>query len=289
LKITNFNVGISRRLRWPDDYFILSHNLSYSVYYLDNYSYGLIQGITNGFFNNLAFNNTLSRNSIDNPTYPRTGSNFSLTLSLTPPYSLFKKTEDYSGVNYNERYRWVEYHKWMLDISQFYRIVGDLVINTRAHMGFLGAYNSNLGVSPFERFVMGGSGLAGYNFLLGYDIIAFRGYQDNSVSSSGTVNGVSRNPGLAYNKFVFELRHPITLNPAASIFVLGFAETGNSWTSYADYNPFHLYRTVGLGARIFMPAFGMLGLDYGWGLDAVPNNPAGNQNHFTFTIGQQIR
>lgn len=289
LSITNFNIGISRRLRWPDDYFILSHNLSYSVYYLNDYSFGLIQGITNGYFNNLAFNNTLSRNSIDNPTYPRSGSSYSLVLSLTPPYSLFRNVDDYSGVNYNERFRWVEYHKWMLDISQFYRIVGDLVINTRAHMGFLGAYNSSLGVSPFERFVMGGSGLAGFNFLLGYDIIAFRGYQDNSVNSTGSVNGNPRNPGLAYSKFVFELRHPITLNPAASIFVLGFAEAGNSWASYADYNPFHLYKTIGMGARIFMPAFGMLGLDYGWGLDEVPGNPGGNENRFTFTIGQQIR
>jgi outer membrane protein insertion porin family len=157
-------------------------------------------------------------------------------------------------------------------------------------MGYLGAYNnSTLGISPFDRFVMGGSGLAGYNYLLGYDIIAFRGYQNNQVSSEGLKPGQSSNPGVVYNKFVFELRHPITLNPAASIFVLGFAEAGNSWSSYADYNPFHLYRTVGMGARVFMPAFGMLGLDYGWGLDAVPGSPSGNQNHFTFTIGQQIR
>lgn len=289
LNITNFNIGISRRLKWPDDYFVLSHNVSYSLYFLDNYSFGLISGIRDGYFHNLAFNNTLSRNSIDNPTYPRSGSSFSLTLSLTPPYSVFRNEKDYSGVNYNERFRWVEYHKWMLDISQFYKIVGDLVINTRAHMGFLGSYNANLGISPFERFVVGGSGLAGFNFLLGYDIIAFRGYADNSVSATGGTASSPRNPGVAYNKFVFEMRHPITLNPAASIFVLGFAEAGNSWASYADYNPFQLYKSVGFGARIFMPAFGMLGLDYGWGLDAVPGNPTANQNRFTFTIGQQIR
>ena len=290
LNITNLNVGLSRRLKWPDDYFILSHNLSYSIYYLNNYSNGFIQGITDGYFHNLALNNTLSRNSIDNPTYPRSGSNFSLVVSLTPPYSAFRGADYYKNLDNSDKFRLVEYHKWMLDISQFYRIVGDLVINTRAHMGYLGAYNnSTLGISPFDRFVMGGSGLAGYNYLLGYDIIAFRGYQNNQVSSEGLKPGQSSNPGVVYNKFVFELRHPITLNPAASIFVLGFAEAGNSWSSYADYNPFHLYRTVGMGARVFMPAFGMLGLDYGWGLDAVPGSPSGNQNHFTFTIGQQIR
>jgi outer membrane protein insertion porin family len=152
------------------------------------------------------------------------------------------------------------------------------------HYGFLGSYNPAVGLSPFERFRLGGSGLTGFNFFLGYDLIGLRGYNDASVK-----NDPNESAGVVYNKHVMELRYPITLNPAASIFVLTFAEAGNNWSQYSRFNPFTQYKSVGVGARIFMPAFGLLGIDYGYGLDEVPGLPDASRNRFTFSIGQQLR
>jgi outer membrane protein insertion porin family len=280
LAINGVNISLGKRLRWPDDYFSLMSTLTIQQYDLFNYT--LIAGSDFGreqtYSNSIALSTNISRNSINNPTFPTTGSTISLILNLTPPYSLFRKSNAFSSDK--DRFRWVEFHKWNFDASWFLPLAKNLVINTRTHFGWLGAYNSQLGIGPFERFRLGGSGLSGFNFLLGYDIIALRGYNDGQV---GTPLGIEA--GVLFNKFVTELRYAISTNPAATIFVHAFAEGGNSWGSYQYYNPFNVYRSSGLGVRIFMPAFGMLGVDYGWAFDG----PDGIRNAFQFTIGQQIR
>jgi outer membrane protein insertion porin family len=240
-----------------------------------------------GVSQTVAFNTTIARNSVDNPTFPRQGASLSLSLSLTPPYSLAEPNKNFKELADSERYKWVEYHKWMFDGSWFTPLFDKFVFHTRAHFGYIGAYNSALGVGPFERFVLGGSGLTGQNFLLGTEIIGLRGYQDNTVAPANSPGGV------IYNKFVMELRYPVSTLPAATIFLLGFLEGGNNYGNYSEYNPFNLKRSAGIGARIFMPAFGMIGLDWGYGFDFVPRSsdgpgqPSGAQFHFT--IGQQFR
>jgi outer membrane protein insertion porin family len=280
LAINGGNISLGKRLRWPDDYFSLMSTLSIQRYDLFNYT--LISGSDFGrdqtFSNSIALSTNLSRNSINNPTFPTSGSSLSLIVNLTPPYSLFRKNNSFSSDK--ERFRWVEFHKWNFDASWFLPLAKNLVINTRAHFGWIGSYNQQLGIGPFERFRLGGSGLSGFNFLLGYDIIALRGYNDGQV---GTPLGIEA--GVLFNKFVTELRYAISTNPAATIFVHSFAEGGNSWGSYQTYNPFNIYKSAGLGVRIFMPAFGMLGVDYGWAFDG----PEVIHNAFQFTIGQQIR
>jgi outer membrane protein insertion porin family len=251
------------------------------VYQLQNYPY-FLQDLQDGHSNSFVFNTTLARNSIDNPTFPRGGSSISLSLSLTPPYSLFQKERDYSKEPASVKYKFIEYHKWMFDATWYTPLVGKLVLSTRAHMGFLGSYTPSLS-SPFERFVMGGSGMTGQGFFIARDIIGLRGYQDNSigpVDRNGSPTG-----GVAYDKFVMEVRYPVSLNPSATIFVLGFAEGGNNWGNFQQYNPLDLKRSAGFGARIFMPAFGLIGIDYGWGFD----RPGGPGGQFHFTIGQQFR
>ncbi len=291
LNITNLSISYGRRLRWPDDYFVLTNTASYLLYKLNGYNLGVVTGNTpaTGSFNNIVFTNTLSRNSIDNPTFPRSGSNVSLAVSLTPPYSVFENKDQLAQKQGLDKFKFVEYHKWMFDLSYFHQLIGKFVLNTRTHFGFLGTYNKNLGISPFERFNVGGNGLAGFSYVLGYDVIAMRGYNSGYVQHSY----VSNNPGVTYTKQVFEVRYPVTLNPMASIFVLGFFEAGNSWSSYKDYSPFDLKRAYGVGARIFMPAFGLIGLDYGIPMDKITdaqgNVIQGAEQRFMFTIGQQIR
>lgn len=291
LYVTAATVSLGRELKWPDDYFSLSNSLSFVRYDLDNYSsaYG-IGGLDfrTGYANNFSFITSISRNSVNDFTFPTGGSNLNLTITATPPYSLF------NGVNYEnpklsnqERYRWIEFHKWMLDQSWFVPLVPprkqggrSLVLNLRAHLGFIGSYKKSTGIGPFERFIMGGSGITGYNFLLGSDIIGLRGYQDNVIKPAPQ-------GGTIFDKFVAEIRYPVNLSPALSVFVLGFFEGGNNWDNFQDFNPFKVYRSAGVGTRIFMPAFGMIGLDWGYGFDAVPGLNKGSK--VTFTIGQQIR
>jgi outer membrane protein insertion porin family len=295
LQITTAAMSLGRRLQFPDDYFTMSNSLSFNIYTLDRYNF-LFGDYNTGTSYNLAFSTTIARNSIDNPTFPRQGSSMSLTISLTPPWSLFSN-KDYSkeGTTVADRYRLIEYHKWMFDNSWFMKVAGNLVLHTRAHMGFLGTYNTGLGFTPFERFAMGGSGMNLNNQIIGQEMIGLRGYIDNSIKpqipdGKGGFLPYQRNGlgGVVYNKFVLELRYPISLNPSATIFLLGFADAGNNWGNYQDFNPFSLKRSVGFGARIFMPAFGMLGLDYGWAFDSIDGTTDYKQP-FTFTIGQQIR
>ena len=288
---TAITVGLGRQLKIPDDYFSLSNSLTYQRYDLNNLDLFYI-GYKNGISNNITFNTTLSRNSIDNPQFPRNGSSFTLSGSFTPPYSAFKTTSETATPE--NKYKWVEYHKWMFDASWFQTVFGKLVLNTRAHLGFLGSYNKRTDIGPFERFVLGGSGLAGQGqFALAQDIIGLRGYDDRSVYTAD-YNRVSdatarSQGGVVYNKFVAELRYPVSLNPSATIFVLTFLEAGNNWGSYKQYNPFDLKRSAGFGARIFMPAFGLIGIDYGYGFDTIPGVKDKASGQFHFTIGQQLR
>ena len=287
IKVNSITVGLGRQLRVPDDYFSLSNSISFSQYSLQNYS--IFADFNTGKANNFTFNTTLSRNSIDNPTYTRRGSSISLSLSLTPPYSAFP------GAHPNT-YEWVEFHKWMFDASWFTPIVGKLVLNTRAHFGFIGSYTADRTPGPFERFKMGGAGLGyggGGSFLVGTDYIGLRGYDDPNGTYAIPTAQTGMSGGIAYNKYVAELRYPISLNPAATVYILSFAEAGNSVGSYDQYNPYKLYRSAGVGARIFMSAFGLLGFDYGRAFDSVIPPPgtttAQDFNHFHFIIGQQIR
>jgi outer membrane protein insertion porin family len=279
---TSLSFSLGKRLKWPDDYFSLSNSLSFQlidVLNLPYYGYPEGQSVSASFVTNF------SRNSIDNPTFPRSGSSFSLTASLTPPYSLF------GGDNKNL----IEYHKWMFDASWFTPITSKLVFHMRTHLGFLGSYSPNKDITSFERFDLGGSGMqTGYN-VISRDIVALRGYKDRSLGSQGTLpqrlEGGKNVPssGVAYNKFVMEIRYPVSLNPSATIFLLGFAEGGNNFANYTDYNPFKLYKSAGIGARIFMPAFGMIGIDYGFAFDKIPGIADNGRQAFTFSIGQQIR
>lgn len=287
IKVNSATVGLGRQLRVPDDYFTLSNSLSYSQYVTQNYP--VIPGASTGTFNNVTLNTTLARNSIDNPTYTRRGSALSLSLSLTPPYSLLNP--DHPSNN-----QWIEFHKWMFDASWFTPIVGKLVLNTRAHFGFLGTYNSNKEIGPFERFKMGGAGLGnngGGNFLVGTDFVGLRGYDDPGQTYAIPTAQGQQAGGIAFNKYVLEMRYPVSLNPAATVYVLAFAEAGNAFASYQNYNPYKLYRSAGVGARVFMSAFGLLGFDFGHGFDSVvPLGGASTRqdpNHFHFIIGQQIR
>lgn len=336
LKVNNITVGLGRRLEWPDSYFTLTNSVSYLVYTLNNYRAGNL-GFSNGSSNSIVFNTTLARNSIDNPMYPTSGASVSLSIALTPPWSLFKE-EDFWKIDESElesikadvdndymipgqpplsernpedfddrledeirdrenseRYRLLEYHKWMFDASYYTKIVGKLVLETRAHLGFIGAYSQNLGVGPFERFTVGGDGLAGQNFLLGNDVIGLRGYENNSITppnfrnpatpvTAGQLSG-----GVVYNKFVTELRYPVTTGQTATIYGFVFAEAGNNWGDFSLFNPFDLYRSAGFGARIFMPAFGLIGLNWGYGFDTLPGASQRSGAQFHFTIGQQIR
>jgi outer membrane protein insertion porin family len=282
LKLSGVTFSLARRIRWPDDYFTLSNAINYYIYDLNNYGYRL--GFSTGVANNITFNTTIARNSVDQPMYPRYGSNISLSVSLTPPYSLWNDV-DYETADNATKYKWIEYHKWMFDASFFQKLAGNLVANARVHVGYIGSYGAPIG--PFERFVMGGSGLAGQDFLLGTDIIALRGYEDRQVTPRDPVTGIEG--GTAYNKLVFELRYPVSLNPSATIYVLTFAEGGGNWIHGYQFNPFNTYRSAGIGARIFMPAFGLLGIDWAYGFDRLPGQPGVSGSQFHFTIGQQFR
>ena len=283
-QVSGITLALGRRLRIPDNYFTLSNSLAYLRYSLNNYQGIGFRNITDGTFNNIVFNTTLSRSSVDSPIYPRNGASMSLSLGLTPPYSSFRNI-NYETAEDAEIFKFVEYHKWMFDNSWYTPIVGDLVFSARAHMGFIGSYNKGTPTSPFERFILGGSGLGFGNLLLGSDIVGLRGYEDNQVVPSDS----KREGGVAYNKFVMELRYPVTLNQAASIYVLAFAEGGNNWSSFKTFQPFDLKRSAGVGARIFMPAFGLLGIDWAYGFDDIAGNPNANGPQFHFTIGQMIR
>lgn len=283
IEINGVSVSLGKRLKKPDDYFLLNNSVSYQQYNLTNYGTGFI--FDNGRSHNISFTNVISRNSVDQPIYPRSGSNISLSIQFTPPFSLLTN-EDYKTASNEVKYKFIEYHKWKFDASFFNRIVGDLVVNTKANFGFLGYYNRDIGISPFERFKLGGDGLAGFDFLRGSEIIGLRGYQNNSIVPNENFTNIG---APIYNKFTIELRHPVTMNQSATIFALVFAEAGNTYDRFRSFNPYNnMKRSVGAGVRIFLPIFGLLGLDYGYGFDQIPGNPGASGGQFHFSIGQQF-
>jgi outer membrane protein insertion porin family len=294
IKTTGVSVSLAKQLKWPDDYFSLSVGLSYSRYQLKNYFIDQVNlpGFNNGFSNNLNLKVALQRSSVDQPLFPRTGSSFLLSLQVTPPYSVFDK----NIVTSDNPYQWIEYHKWRFN-TEWYVPLGrpagpeknkQFVLKVAAKFGFLGRFNSDLKISPFERFQVGDAGLSNQFALLGYDIIAQRGYpvyQTSNPKVNPDQQGASEYFTM-FNKYVLELRYPLSLNPSSTIYALTFFEAANGWFSFKDYNPFQLRRSVGVGMRFFLPMFGLLGFDYGVGLDRfTPNNKFKDAARFTFMLG----
>ncbi len=294
IKTTGATVSLAKQLKWPDDFFSLSVGLSFSRYKLKNYFIDQVNlpGFNNGFSHNLNLKIALQRSSVDQPLFPRQGSNFMLSLQITPPYSSLDK----SIVNSVNPYQWVEYHKWRFN-SEWYVPLGkpsgpeknkQFVLKAAAKFGFVGRYNTQLKISPFERFQVGDAGLSNQFALLGFDIIAQRGYpvyQTSNPKVNPDQQGASEYFTM-FNKYVLELRYPLSLNPSSTIYALTFFEAANGWYSFKDYNPFQLRRSVGVGMRFFLPMFGLLGFDYGIGLDRVtPNGKLKDASRFTFMLG----
>ena len=280
MKVTGASVGIGTRLKWPDDYFQFYNEVSYQNYDLNKWDYFMI---STGKSNNFSYKAVFSRNSIDQPIYPRRGSNFTATVQVTPPYSLING-KDYSNISdLKEKYKWIEYHKWTGKIQWYHNLVGDLVLYTGAQFGYLGYFNKDIGYSPFEGFDLGGDGMSGYN-LYGRETIGLRGYKNSALSPK--VNNIPN--ANVYNKYTVELRYPITLQPQAGIYLLAFVEGGNAWYDFRSINPFNIHRSAGVGARIFLPMLGMLGIDWGYGFDKISHTPDGHKGNFAFTIGQSF-
>ncbi|EHQ29943.1 outer membrane protein assembly factor BamA [Mucilaginibacter paludis] len=285
LKINGAGITLGQRLKWPDDLFQLNYSLNVDHYTLHNYPGYLF---TNGTSYNIKLTQEFSRNSLDAPIYPTSGSNIKFTIQATPPYSLFNST-NYKIATAQERYQFVEYHKWKFESQWFQKIYGKLVLKSQAQFGFMGYYNKDVGQAPFERFKLGGDGMQSYQFLQGSEIIGLRGYQNFSIVPVGSSYNADNNPGSpVFNKYMLELRHPVIASQSATIFVLAFAEGGNVWNSFSDFNPFNVRRSVGVGARIFLPIFGLLGLDYGYGFDAIQGAPSANKGQFHFSISQSL-
>ena len=279
IEISGVTIGLGKRLQFPDDYFSLYNGISFQEYKLvNNQSFF---SFTNGFSNNLNYNIRVGRNSVDQLIFPRSGSDFSLSLKITPPYSIFDGVDDYSNISDQDKYSWIEYYKRKFKSSWFSAFTDKLVLNTRIEMGLLGAYNQGLGVAPFERFYVGGDGMSGMGYQFdGRELIRLRGYSNNSISPT--------TGATIYNKYTAELRYAISLNPSSTVYALSFLEAGNAWDSFDNFNPFSVKRSAGFGVRIMLPMIGMMGLDYGWGIDDVPNNPEANGGQFHFSIGQQF-
>ena len=282
LRTFGVNIGYGKRLHWPDDYFTFYGELSYQMYMMNDWPYLII---TDGTSHNLALTLNLSRNSIDNPIYTRRGSQFSLSLKITPPWSLMNG-KDYSSMTTQERYHLLEYHKWKFSGKVFTPLTRDskLVLMTRAEFGYLGHYNI-YAKSPFETFYMGGDGMTSYSSY-STDYIAMRGYSSGSLTPFDATTG--RNLGYVYNKYTMELRYPISLEQNATIWVLGFAEAGNCFANLKSFNPFDLKRSLGVGVRIFLPMFGLMGIDWGWGFDKINGSDQYGKSQFHFVLGQEL-
>lgn len=280
LGIIGASVGLGQRLNWPDDYFQLSQTISYQSFNLNNYGFRVGTNIlNNGTLNNLSYSAVFSRNSAGpSLIFPTYGSEFSFAVKATLPYSLFSD-KDYANLETQEKYKWLEYYKFTAKGKWYTAFTDKLVLMTNAEMGYLGFYNSELGQNPFERYFVGGDGIAQFQ-LDGRETVGLRGYENNRLSSA--------EGGTIFNKFQLELRYSITDSPSASIYTLGFLEGGNSYDNFESFNPFEIKRSAGLGVRIFMPAFGLLGIDFAHGFDPLPGftEKSGWQTHFI--IGRQF-
>ena len=273
LQITGAGVSFSKRLKWPDDYFIVSHGISYKHYTLVNYS--LSSDIfTDGVSNDLSYGFTISRNSLDSPIYARSGSEVSVSAFLTPPYSLIAGKTEFATKQ--EKYKWIEYYKVNMRGSWMLNLVGDVVLNARFRFGFMSYYNDKIGLSPFGRYFVGGDGLSSW-MLDGREVVPLRGYQNNSIGAS--TNG----GGAVFDRFTLELRQPIIESNTATIWLAGFVEGGNCWSDISEFQPFKMYNAAGIGVRLFMPMFGLIGVDWGYGFDG-----ASGGSQFHFSIGQSL-
>ena len=302
MEVYGFAAGIGKRLKWPDNYFVLYNQLSWQTYKLQDWSYQFM--FDTGISHNLSYTLSLSRNSTDQQIYPRTGSDFSASLQLTPPYSLMRKNDfgkldangkptkvadwrdiDYSQQTSQDRFKWIEYHKWSFKGAVYTKLVGDLVLMARAQFGYLGYYNRNWGYSPFEGFRVGGDGMSGYD-TYGSEIVSLRGYENYSLTPQATADSATGNyyAGNVYDKFTVELRYPVILQPQSTIYALLFLEGGNCWADIRDFNPFQIKRSAGVGVRVFLPMIGLLGVDWGYGFD----DPVNGKSQFHFVIGQQF-
>jgi len=279
IEILGLTLGLGKRLKNPDDYFTIYNGINFQQYKLINSQ--SFFSFKDGFSNNVNYNIRLGRNSVDQLIFPRRGSNFSLGLKITPPYSMFDGIDDYSTVSDKEKYKFIEYYKWKYKSSWYSAFTDKLVLATKIEMGLLGAYNNNLGVAPFERFYVGGDGLSGMGMVYdGRELISLRGYSNNSISP--------QTGATIYNKYTSELRYALSLNPSSTMYALGFLEAGNAWDNFDNFNPFSVKRSAGFGVRIMLPMIGMMGLDYGWGLDDISGRPDANGGQFHFSIGQQF-
>ncbi len=285
LRTFGVSVGYGKRLKWPDDYFSFYAEMSYQLYMMKDWPYLLV---TNGTSHNFAINLQLSRSSIDNPIYTRRGSQFVAGIKFTPPYSAISGTtdEEFEGMSTNDRYRLIEYYKIKLSGKVFTPLTPDskLVLMTRAEFGFLGDYNPYT-KSPFESFYMGGDGMSSYTSY-STEYIGMRGYSSGSLTPYDPSTG--RNMGYVYNKFTMELRYPVCLEQNATIWALGFLEAGNCFADIRDFNPFNLKRSAGVGVRVFLPMFGLLGIDWGWGFDDINGNKSYGGSQFHFVLGQEL-
>lgn len=272
ISVIGGGLQLSKRVKWPDDNFIFTYGVNYQSYKLKDY--GLLENFRNGYSNNLFFKLVLARYSVDQPLYPRSGSNINFSFQFTPPYSLVTG-ENFKGETNANKYKWIEYHKYRFTAEWYKRISGDLVFKLATKYGFMGYYNPDIGFSPFERFQLGGDGLSGRNFFIGKDIIAHRGYKNPYADNA-----------VIFNKYTAEVRYPFSLSPTSTIYGLAFVEAANAWYNYEQYNPFRLNRSAGLGVRIFLPMFGLLGLDYGLGFDQYyPGAKFSDMAAFTFMLG----
>lgn len=291
VKIFGVSVGLGKRLRWPDDYFTFMAELAYTRYMLKSWQYFLI---TDGNCNNINLSFTLSRSSTDHPFYPRRGSEFSASVTLTPPYSLWDG-KDYKNLanNYNsaayqreaqEKYRWIEYHKWKVKFRTFTSLMGIVkapVLMTRAEFGILGAYN-RYKKSPFETYYVGGDGMSGYTTGYATETIGLRGYDNGSLAGNNSSNA------YAYSRMTLELRYPLMLETSTSLYALAFIEGGNAWTHVKDFNPFNMKRSAGFGVRILLPMVGLMGIDWAYGFQKTINGVNAGGSQFHFIIGQEF-
>lgn len=287
--IDGATMGLGKRLTWPDDYFSIYGEVGYQRYFLKDYNvYSFL--FDNGTSNLFSLTTRLTRfSTTPNLIYPRSGSSFTLSLQVTPPYSLISG-KDMSNVSDQEKYNWIEFHKWTFKSDYFFPITKNdkMVLNARFAFGYLGHYNDDIGPSPFENYYVGGDGMTGYSFY-GREVIALRGYTNGSLTPYSPFRNSAS--GNVYSKITFELRYPISLNPQATIYGLAFLESGRAWYALKEYNPFKMNRSAGIGLRANLPMFGLLGIDWGYGFDQVPNPlvyPNANGSQFHFVIGQQF-
>ena len=303
MEVYGFAAGLGNRLKWPDNYFVLYNQLSWQTYKLQDWPYNFL--FDTGLSHNLSYTLSLSRNSTDQQIYPRMGSDFSFALQFTPPYSLLRKKDygrldadgnptrvsdpreiDYNFQTSQDRYRWIEYHKWTFKGALYTKLVGDLVLMARAQFGYLGYYNRKWGYSPFEGFRVGGDGMSGYD-TYGSEIVSLRGYENYSLTPLADSDYSTGNyySGNVYDKFTVELRYPLILQPQSTIYALLFLEGGNAWADIRKGNPFQIRRAPGGGVRVLLPMIGLLGVDWGYGFD---NHDGNGGSQFHFVIGQQF-